>query len=170
MPWAANQVIQNYGPNTQISGLTTDGQTIYGVGWAYFGAGGTTANFEGQFAADPLTGAAPLDQRLPRRPVRPDRTGDVLYTAGHTHDCGMINYNPEQTPRVEQRGMAFDKRGSAVGRYNAYGPVAEWQPFAGRPSTDAAVLVARVLGRLRHRELPGRLDGGVEWAVRRLRR
>ncbi len=137
MPWAANQVIQNYGPNTQISGLTTDGQTIYGVGWAYFGAGGTTANFEGQFAADPLTGQLRWINGCRGDQYGLTVTGDVLYTAGHTHDCGMINYNPEQTPRVEQRGMAFDKRGSAVGRYNAYGPVAEWQPFAGRPSTDA---------------------------------
>ena len=137
MPWAANQVIQNYGANTQISGLTTDGETIFGVAWAYFGAGGTTANFEGQFAADPLTGELRWVNGCRGDQYGLAVTGNVVYTAGHTHDCGMINYNPEQTPRVEQRAMAFDKRGSATGRYNAFGPVFDWAPFAGRPSTDA---------------------------------
>lgn len=136
MPWAVNQVIQNYGPNTQISSLITDGETIYGVGWAYFGAGGTTANFEGQFAADPLTGTLKWINGCRGDQFSIAAQGNVLYATGHSHDCGMIGYNPEHTPVAEQRGMAFDKRGSSTGRYNAYGPVGNWQPFAGRPSTD----------------------------------
>lgn len=136
MPWAANQVIQNYGTDTQISSLITDGDTIYGVGWAYFGAGSTTANLEGTFAANPLTGAIKWINGCRGDQFSIAVQGDVLYTAGHPHDCGMVNSMPEHTPRVEQRALAMDRRGSSYGRYNAFGPYSAWGPFAGRPATD----------------------------------
>ncbi|WP_131106019.1 PKD domain-containing protein [Ornithinimicrobium sufpigmenti] len=136
MPWAANQVIQNYGANTQISSLITDGEMIYGVGWAYFGAGGTTANFEGTFAADPLTGEIDWINGCRGDQFSVAAQGDVLYTTGHSHDCGMIGFNPESTPILEQRALAFDKRGSSYGRYNAHGSNFNWRPFAGMPATD----------------------------------
>jgi hypothetical protein len=54
-PWAANKTIINHDGNAAIGSLTTDGEKIFGIGWAYFGGGGI-ANFEGAFSADPATG------------------------------------------------------------------------------------------------------------------
>ncbi|UDY35193.1 PKD domain-containing protein [Dermatobacter hominis] len=135
-PWAINQTIQNHGTNTQISDLTTDGQSIFGVGWAYFGGGATTANFEGEFAADPMTGAIKWINGCRGDNYGLEVIGDVLYTAGHSHDCEMIGGNPQYQPDQYQRGQAFTKFVSPYGRTNAYGPYGNWQPFAGIPSAE----------------------------------
>ena len=36
-PWAANTVIKNHDAGAAIISLTTDGEKVYGVGWAFFG-------------------------------------------------------------------------------------------------------------------------------------
>ena len=53
MPWATTDKIRNATNSGAITSLRTDGEQIYGTGYAY---GGPT-NFEGEFAADPTTGA-----------------------------------------------------------------------------------------------------------------
>ncbi len=135
-PWAINQTIQNYGSNTQISDLTTDGESIYGVGWAYFGGGATTANFEGEFSADPMTGAIKWINGCRGDNYGLEVLGDVVYTAGHSHDCEMIGGNPQYQPDQYQRGQAFTKFASPYGRTNAAGPYPNWQPFDGIPSSE----------------------------------
>ena len=134
-PWAINQVIQNSGLNTQINDLTTDGQLIYGVGWAWFGSPeGADANFEGQFAAVPTTGEVVWINGCRGDQYGIATTGNVLYMVGHTHDCGMIDGNPDFNPDRLQFATAIDKRGLA-GKYNAFGPDGTWDPFEGIPAT-----------------------------------
>lgn len=135
MPWAANTVVTNAGPQSYISSLTTDGDRVYGVGWAYFAAG-ATANFEGIFSAVPSTGAIDWVNGCRGDNYGIAVTGDILYTAGHAHDCGMVDYLPQSNPWTWQRAIATDKRGSSSGLYNAYGPYTNWQAFAGRPAAD----------------------------------
>jgi PKD repeat protein len=136
-PWAINQTIQNYGTNTQISDLTSDGESIFGIGWAYFGGGATTANFEGEFSADPMTGAIKWINGCRGDNYGIEVLGDVVYTAGHSHDCEMIGGNPQYPPPDQyQRGQAFTKFVSPYGRTNARGAVGNWQPFAGIPSAE----------------------------------
>jgi hypothetical protein len=134
-PWAANTVVRNGGPNAYISSLATDGQRIFGVGWAVFFTG-ATANFEGSFSADPLTGELHWVNGCRGDTYGVAVRGDALYTVSHAHDCGMVNGLPEQSPRVEHRTVAFDKRGSSSGQYNEHGPWSVWQPFRGRPASD----------------------------------
>ncbi len=136
-PWAINQTIRNYGTNTQISDLTTDGESIFGIGWAYFGGGATTANFEGEFSADPMTGAIKWINGCRGDNYGIEVLGDVVYTAGHSHDCEMIGGNPQYPPPDQyQRGQAFTKFVSPYGRTNARGATGNWQPFAGIPSAE----------------------------------
>ncbi len=111
MPWAANQTIQNHDGSSAISSLTTDGGAIYGTGWAYFG-GGATANFEGVFSADPMTGDINWIDGGRGDNYGIAVTGNVLYTVGHPHDWGMLGWNPQSDPLSYQRTMAIDKRGS----------------------------------------------------------
>ena len=135
MPWAINQVVHNSGESTEIADLATDGTHIFGVGWAFFG-NGASANFEGQFSAEPETG-----EIVWINGCRGDNYGitvldEVVYTAGHAHDCEMIGGQPQDSPSKWQRSMAFTASTSPYGRTNAYGPYGNWQHFPGIPSSE----------------------------------
>jgi PKD repeat protein len=135
MPWVVNTIVTNYGSQSYISGLTNDGDMVYGVGWN-FGSGGGAGNFEGVFAADPLTGE--LDWVTG---CRGDTYGitthdEVIYTVSHAHDCGMVGDFPETNPFTFQRAQAFRKGRGPSGLANAYGSNPTWQHFPGRPAAD----------------------------------
>jgi hypothetical protein len=101
-PWAANQNIRNGGDKSGISNLRTDGQQIFGVGWA-FGSG----NFEGTFAANPYTGAITVVNDCHGDTYDVFPIGSVLYSVGHAHDCRWIRSFPDTSPRVRwQRALA----------------------------------------------------------------
>jgi PKD repeat protein len=93
--WDANQTIRDGGTASAITSLRTDGQQIYGSGYAY-GSG----NFEGTFAANPTTGAITLvnDCHGDTYDVLP--LGPVLYSVSHAHDCSWIGSFPDTNPRV----------------------------------------------------------------------
>lgn len=95
MPWPANTVIRNGGSKSAITSLRTDGQQIFGSGFAF-----GTGNFEGTFAADPLTGRITVvnDCHGDTYDVLP--TGPALYSVGHAHDCTWIGSFPDTSPRV----------------------------------------------------------------------
>ncbi len=134
-PWAANTVIQNSGDGTAIGSLTTDGEKIYGTGWAFF-ASGANANFEGVFAADPLTGVIDWVDGGHGDNYSITVTGDVLYTVGHPHDWGMLDWNPQYPdPWQFQRTAAINKHRSPT-LTNAVGTSSNWQAFAGRPAAQ----------------------------------
>ena len=102
LTWAANGAIRNGGSNSAITALRTDGQKIYGSGYAF-----GTGNFEGTFAADPLTGNITVvnDCHGDTYDVLP--VGSVLYSVGHAHDCSWIGSFPDTSPRVRwQRALA----------------------------------------------------------------
>jgi PKD repeat protein len=132
-PWAANTIIENHGEAASIAALTTDGQKVYGVGWAYFG-GGATANFEGTFSADPATGE--LDWIDGGRGDLYDTavTSDMVYVAGHMHDWGMLEFNPQYDPYRLQYALAIDKRRSPT-LTNAFGTSDIWE-FDGMPAAQ----------------------------------
>ena len=72
------------------------------------------------FAADAVTGV--LDWVDGGRGDNYDIAvaGDVLYTVGHPHDWGMLDWNPQTDPWTFQRAMAIDKRRSPT-LTNAFG-------------------------------------------------
>ncbi len=135
MPWAANQIIQNSGDETEISSLTTDGEKIYGVGWSYLGGGARDANFEGSFAADPATGAIDWVDGTRGDSYGIAVSGDVVYVAGHSHDAGMLGWQPQENPYTYQRALAIDKHRSPT-LTNAFGTTSEWGPFSGMPAAQ----------------------------------
>ncbi len=125
-PFAANRVVRNAGPDAAIYGLTSDERQVYGAGYV-FGAGG---NLENTFAAESRTGELAwvngcLGDTYSLAPV-----GDVLYTAGHPHDCAMVGGNPEVSPRQWQRAQAMTTAPSPLGRTNTSGT------FAGRSAPE----------------------------------
>ena len=133
-PWPVNTIIQNHDGGASISSLTTDGDKVYGVGWAFLSSGGQ-GNLEGVFAADAATGV--LDWVDGGRGDNYDIAvaGDVLYTVGHPHDWGMLDWNPQTSPLTWQRAMAIDKHRSPT-LTNAFGTPNIWQAFKGRPAAQ----------------------------------
>ncbi|TWE11816.1 PKD domain-containing protein [Rudaeicoccus suwonensis] len=103
-PWAANATIQDYN-NGAIDTLTTDGNQIYGGGFAY-GAGAT---FEGTFALNPNTGAINWLNDCQGDTYGTLPVGQVLYTVSHAHNCQMIGAFPQSNPwAINQRhALAF---------------------------------------------------------------
>lgn len=101
-PWAANLTIRNGGSGTAINSLRTDGRQIFGTGYAYGGG-----NFEGTFAADPLTGKISVVNDCHGDTYDVFPVGPVMYSVGHAHDCTWIRSFPDTNPRVRhQRALA----------------------------------------------------------------
>ena len=102
LPWAANQTIRDGGDKSAITNLRTDGQQIYGVGCAY-----GTGNFEGTFAANPLTGAITTVNDCHGDTYDIFPIGPIMYSVGHAHDCRAVRSFPDTSPRVRwQRALA----------------------------------------------------------------
>jgi PKD repeat protein len=126
--WNANSVIRNYGPDSAILGLSTDGSTIYGNGFVYNGSG----NLEGAFAADQFGNIKWIeDCHGDTYATWPSRTADVVYTVSHAHYCGNVGGQPQTDPWTFQRAMAFTK--SVTGTLTNNGDAA-YANYSGRPS------------------------------------
>ena len=82
-PWSDSFPIQDYGSSSNITSLSADGTNVYGTGY-YFTSGG---NFEGRFAADPTTGTIVWMNSCHGDSYDAVPIGNVLYSAGHQHDC-----------------------------------------------------------------------------------
>ena len=166
------QIVENSGPETEITDLHTDGELVFGVAWAFYANGAgvdTNANFEGFFGAHVLTGELEWIDGCRGDNYSIADQGDVLYTAGHTHECGMVDWKPETNPRTWQFANAMDKRGTP-GKTNAVGSYTDWQQFDGLPATQMLHWLPLVLDRHLHGEQPGGLERRGERPVRRLRR
>ena len=102
--WDANTKIRTAGLNGGITSLSTDGTQVFGTGYAF----GTGASFEGNFSADPTTGALNwvndcLGDEYSSYPMN-----QTLYTVGHVHDCSVVGGFPDTSPRSRwQKATAF---------------------------------------------------------------
>lgn len=114
-PWAVNTLLQNYGPDSAIWSLTTDGDQVFGTGYDYYGP----SSFEGSFAARADGGAPQWVAGCAGDTYDVVADGEVVYSAGHPHDCGMVGSMPEQAPRAHLRALATTR---TVARVNTYGP------------------------------------------------
>lgn len=110
MPWAANTIIKD-SVKGGITSLTTDGQYIYGTGYA-FGAGG---EFEGPFVANPDDGSLVwmADCHGDNYSIAANST--AVYSVGHAHECLPIGSFPDTNPRVRhQRAQAWTKNATTT--------------------------------------------------------
>lgn len=126
LPMPANLVVRNAGPNAAIYSLSSDGAQVYGSGYT-FGSGGNT---EGTFAASATTGALNWVNGCLGDTYSTAPAGNVLYSVSHAHNCGMVGFFPEQSPRAYQYAMGSTTTPAADGRKNTSGP------FTGRPAAE----------------------------------
>ena len=167
-PWPVNTIIKNYDETAAINSLATDGTKVYGVGWGFLGGGGN-GNFEGVFAADAATGA--LDWVDGGRGDNYDiaLAGNVLYTVGHPHDWGMLDWNPQTNP-CDLAARDGDRQAPVA---DADERVRDAEHLAGvqRPARGAAAALAPVPdGRDVHGARASRVERRHERHVHRARR
>ncbi|RFU23043.1 LamG-like jellyroll fold domain-containing protein, partial [Geodermatophilus marinus] len=101
-PFAVNQVVTNQGQNAAVNSLSTDGTSVYGTAYNYFGPG----NLEGSFKATANGGQVEWINDCRGDTYSSFPSNGVLYMATHAHDCSTIGGFPEQNPRVNLFGTA----------------------------------------------------------------
>ena len=102
-PFAINQLITNQGINSAIYSLSTDGTTVYGTAYDFYGPG----NLEGSFAAKADGGAVVEINDCRGDTYSNIAIGGVLYLSSHAHDCANIGAYPEQPVRVHKFATAI---------------------------------------------------------------
>lgn len=102
LPWAANQTIRTAGLNGGITSLKTDGEQIFGSGYAF----GSGATFEGTFAADPGTGAINWVNDCLGDTYDVFPMNKTLYWVAHSHDCSVVGGYPDTNPRARWQKAA----------------------------------------------------------------
>ncbi|MGC3953808.1 MAG: PKD domain-containing protein [Propionicimonas sp.] len=120
LPWAANDRLRTAGNNGAITTLSTDGNAIFGAGYAF----GSGAAFEGTFSADPSTGSINWVNDCLGDTYDTFPMGNVLYTVSHDHDCTMVGAFPDTNPRNRWTKASAERIGPTIGvtnRKDAYG-------------------------------------------------
>lgn len=129
LPWAANEsIVRNGGQDAAIYSLTSDGDSVYGTGYA-FGAGGT---LEGAFRADWSDGAVKWVESCHGDSYSVAAQGNAIYVASHAHYCGNNGGFPQTDPWTYQRGMAWSKDVKGVNLRDPLG----YHNFEGTPSPE----------------------------------
>ncbi len=105
LPWPVNTVVRDAGPNSAIESLSTDGISIFGVGYV-FGSGG---NLEGAFSANPTTGAINWIEDCHGDTYSSYPMNGALYTVSHAHYCGNIGsfFQSDPWSTNQRHALAF---------------------------------------------------------------
>lgn len=119
LPWAMNRRIGTPNPGTwAVTSLSTNGKYVYGSAFNYYLGG---LKFEGTFAARPEDGSLVFanDCLGDTYDVMPYQ--DVMYIAGHPHDCSVIGAYPDSKQNWEHAAaFTADATGKNL-KANAYG-------------------------------------------------
>ncbi len=111
-PFAINQLITNQGVNSAVYSLSTDGTTVYGTAYDYYGPG----NLESAFAATADGGRIVWVSSCKGDTYDSFPMGGALYLASHTHYCGaVVDGFPEQSPPTHRHATAFSRAAAGLG-------------------------------------------------------
>jgi PKD repeat protein len=127
LPFPANNVVRDAGTQAGITSLAATSDRVYGSGYV-FGSGG---NLEGSFSADATTGALIWLEDCHGDTYSVQPIGNVLYLAGHPHDCRNVGGFPETNPRTFHHTLAFSK--ARTGTLTNDGNT-RYANFSGQPS------------------------------------
>ena len=128
LQWDANKIVTDYGYDSGIESLTTDGNLIYGSGFAFLGHNGGYGNLEGIFAANPNTGAIVWieDCHGDTYSIYADAAQGVIYGVGHPHFCSNIGSFPLTSWKF---ALAFSTKDVSTITPNTVPNYFDWQGF-----------------------------------------
>lgn len=117
LPFAANAVIRNGGPNGAINNLTGDGDYVYGTGYTVGRAAGT---LEGTFAAR-WDGTLHWVEDCHGDSYAVWPQGDIAYTVSHKHYCGNIGGFPQRQPFTYYHSTVVTKAATGTATREQWG-------------------------------------------------
>ena len=131
LPWAANSIIRNGGTKSSVFSLSSDADSVYGVGYQHSQGGKAT---EGTFRMRWSDGGLDWLADCHGDSYSVQVVGDVVYTAGHAHACDNTGGFPNSDGY--HRAVAFSKQ--SVGRVAHNTPPGGWTygNFEGNPATQ----------------------------------
>src|SRR5699024_1251138 len=97
LPWSVNSVIRNAGTNAARYSLASDGDSVYGSGYDFYGSD-IDDGFEGAFRADWSDGEMVWMEDCHGDTYSVHPFGGAVYTATHAHYCGNIGEFPQLNP------------------------------------------------------------------------
>jgi hypothetical protein len=121
-PWAANARVRDYGPGSAVFSLSTDGNAIYGTGYAFHAAGGT-GTLEGIFSANPATGALNWVEDCNGDTYGTYAVNGVVYTVTHAHNCVTVGGYPGG---IIRRALAFTTTAAGTLLHRFQPPYTDW--------------------------------------------
>jgi PKD repeat protein len=132
LPWKMNSILRNGGTKSSFMDLSSDGDSVYGVGYQHSQGGQAT---EGTFRASWSDGSLVWLADCHGDTYSVEAVGDVVYTAGHNHACDNTGGFPND-PNGYHRAVAYSK--SSYGSTIHNQPPAGWTygNFAGNPATN----------------------------------
>jgi PKD repeat protein len=142
LPWAANSTIRDAGVDSAIYGLSSDSDSVYASGYV-FGAGGNT---EGTARMSWSTGELKWLADCRGDNYSAASQGDVVYVAGHSHQCQWIGGFPQNEPWTHQRGLAYTKAPFGVVRADVQSGQPATKQLAFFPSINAGTFTGQYQG------------------------
>jgi hypothetical protein len=129
--WKLNTVVQNFGDNAAVWSLTSSATYVYGTGYQ-FASPEPGRKLEGVFVASWKDGTIRWMEDCHGDTYSAAATKDVVYIAGHPHDCQTVpgGFLPT-TPTSYHRALAFTNYPTGVLTAT---PVQPYSDFAGEPA------------------------------------
>jgi len=109
-PFAVNSLITNQGVNSAVYSLSTDGTTVFGTAYDYYGPG----DLEGTFAASADGGTVRWFADCRGDTYSSFPVNGAVYTASHAHDCRNIGSFAETNPISYYHANAFSVAAAGV--------------------------------------------------------
>ena len=130
LPWAVNSLIRDAGTNAAMYSLASDGDSVYGTGYDYYGT--AEDGFEGSFRANWSDGSLVWMEDCHGDSYSVFPAGDAVYVTGHSHYCGNIGGFPQTSPNWQfHHSIAFAKAPS--GNKVTADPLG-YKSYAGQPA------------------------------------
>jgi hypothetical protein len=132
LQFAANTTVHDYGSDSSILSLWSDGTSLYGSGYVY----GSLGNFEGTFRVTWSSGSISWLEDCHGDTYSVAVLDSAVYTASHAHYCGDVPGGFPQTrstatPSIHQHALAFST--ATTGKLTT-NPFSSYAQFAGQPA------------------------------------
>lgn len=128
--WLMNETLRDYGNNSVLDALTTDGTYVYGGGRSF--GPSNSKSYEGVWAANPRDGSLVWVEDCHGDTYSVFGVNHVLYTASHTHECYSLDGWTNSNPLHFRHSMAFTQQPTGLLRNSQ--PGSGYNDFGGNPS------------------------------------
>lgn len=152
VPFAISTQFTNDGDNSAFLSVSTDGTNVYGTAYDYYDA----RNFEGTFAARASDGALVWVADCKGDHYQAFRSGSVIYSASHAHNCSYMGAFPEAGVKHHAHAVSLAATTTVTGGWLIGKPAPTMQAWA--PDFQIGTFTGQKQG-------PWSVDGNSQYVV-----